>query len=115
MPRPLLILVTLLMLRTLVVGQPVSPYSQKDISGLLKQLEKSKADTGKVDLLLKLSEYYVLKKGEFANDLDSSLLFAGQAEKLSQELNDPAGLGKSYLASSMALRKEALMKRVNIQ
>jgi two-component sensor histidine kinase/tetratricopeptide (TPR) repeat protein len=61
---------------------------------LLKQ--KSDKDTSKVNLLLRLSEYYFLRLPRVPTDLDSALAYAFSAERLSNTLAYQGGLGNSY-------------------
>lgn len=49
-------------------------------------LSKSKPGKHRVDLLLKLGQYYLSKPGEQQSDLDSAMLFAKQAHTFSQSL-----------------------------
>ncbi|MDX1941560.1 MAG: histidine kinase dimerization/phosphoacceptor domain -containing protein [Saprospiraceae bacterium] len=49
-------------------------------------LSESKPGKQRVDLLLELGQYYLYKPGEEQSDLDSAMLFAKQAQTLSQSL-----------------------------
>jgi len=49
-------------------------------ASLQSQIQKSKADTGKVKLLLALSRVILLKSGAGAKETDSSYRFMKQAE-----------------------------------
>lgn len=52
------------------------------------KIQKSKADTDRVALLLQLADYYVLKPGELKIDLDSAFDCLNQADQLSNALHD---------------------------
>jgi two-component sensor histidine kinase len=69
-------------------------------------LKRSRADSGKVNLLLKLSELYIIKVGEAAKDLDSSIGFTNEAAALSQRLSYNKGTCQSYLQYAMAYREK---------
>ena len=97
-----MILIGLLLAHTM---QAQDEYT-KAIPGLLQQLKGAKADTGSVNLLLKIAHFYVFKPGEQAADLDSAVLLARQAEVRSQRLQYPRGTGLSYLAISQACREK---------
>ena len=71
---------------------PLAIYGQStdqlSASQLISQLEKSKADTNRISLQLKLGSYYLFKPGEFKNDLDSAINFFNQAAQLSNQLHE---------------------------
>jgi hypothetical protein len=61
-------------------------YAQDYPLDLLKEYAKSKPDTSRVHLLIKLSSFYLLKPGEDQTDLDSAVLLAKEAKQLSSDL-----------------------------
>ncbi|SEO64249.1 Two-component sensor histidine kinase, contains HisKA and HATPase domains [Mucilaginibacter gossypiicola] len=73
---------------------------------LLTQVQKSKADTGKVKLLLALSRTILLKSGAGPKEIDSSYRFMKQAEQLSVQLNDIKGQGHTALMAAMISNKK---------
>lgn len=54
---------------------------------LLQNLEKQKEGSERVNTLLKLSNYYIYKRGEAKTDLDSAFIFTKQAETESKKIN----------------------------
>jgi two-component sensor histidine kinase len=76
--------------------QAQSPEFRAD--SLRNLLRSSKADTNRVNLLRQLSDYYILKPGELAHDLDTALLMTRQAYSLSQSLRYPKGQGDAQYA-----------------
>ena len=77
---------------TAVKAQSV-PRAEAD--SLLAVLARSKPDTNRVRLWLRLGEYQVYKPGEFAADMDSARAYAGQAQALSRTLKDYRGEARS--------------------
>ncbi|GAB4050665.1 histidine kinase dimerization/phosphoacceptor domain -containing protein [Spirosoma litoris] len=75
-------------------------------SRLHAQIQASQPDTNRVSLLLQLSREYVFKKGELVSDLDTALKLSQQAQALSQALQYPLGVGRSYLTTAQALREK---------
>jgi tetratricopeptide (TPR) repeat protein len=75
-------------------------------ASLLAQIQKSKADTGKVKLLLALSRSILLKSGAAAKEIDSSYRFMKQAEQLSVQLEDIKGQGHTALMAAMISNKK---------
>lgn len=85
---------------------PLFSFSQKmwkNQSELFLQLRESKADTGRVHVLLKLGryfmlrEYYLYKTGNLQTQLDSALWFSGQALQLSEKLKYDNGKSDALL------------------
>jgi two-component sensor histidine kinase/tetratricopeptide (TPR) repeat protein len=73
-------------------GQSVS---RAEADSLLRLLRADKADTNRVNQLIRLGEYQVYKPGEFKEDMDSARAYAGQAKSLSQQLSFISGHGRS--------------------
>jgi tetratricopeptide (TPR) repeat protein len=71
-----------------------------------EKLRISVQDTVKADLLIEMGRYYVNKPGELAKDMDSALLFNGQARRLSSALSYNAGIDKSILLESHIYREK---------
>jgi len=103
---------------------PLISFSQKmwsEQSEWLSQLRKSKADTGRVHLLLKLGryfmlrEYYVYKTGNPRTQLDSASWFAEQALYLSQALKYNNGKNEALLLKGDAfIRKNEIGSALNM-
>lgn len=75
-----------------VIAQP------QNLTSLKSSLQKSKADTGRVTVLLQICAYYNSIAKPLPADLNSALAHGGAAEKLSTSLNYPKGLGNTYMA-----------------
>jgi tetratricopeptide (TPR) repeat protein len=88
---PCLFLAGIFLLLTLPVSGQALPYSIDEGATLLRQYKISHSDTGRVQLLLKLSSFYLLKPGEDKKDMDTALLLARQAGTLSRQLQYASG------------------------
>ncbi|WP_221391036.1 histidine kinase dimerization/phosphoacceptor domain -containing protein [Dyadobacter sp. NIV53] len=103
---------------------PLFSFSQKmwaDQSELLLQLRKSKADTNRVHILLKLGQYYMLreyylyKTGNPRTQLDSASLFAEQALHFSQALKYENGKNEAILLKGdVLIRKHEIRSALNL-
>ena len=84
--RNLILLAVVLLLATLKIrAQDVQNLSPKE---LILAIKKSKPDTNRINLQLKLGSYYLFKPGEYKNDLDSAYNFFNQAAQLSDRLHE---------------------------
>lgn len=102
---------------------PRSAFSQKiwsEQSKMLSQLRKSKADTARVQLLLKLGnyymlrEYYVYKTGNPKAQLDTAIMFGKNALQLSQSLKFDSGKNEAILLMGDAhIRKNEVDSALN--
>ncbi|MBD2757252.1 histidine kinase dimerization/phosphoacceptor domain -containing protein [Spirosoma validum] len=89
-------------------------WSASQIDSLQRVLTVSKPDTNRVNVLLQLSQCYVLKPGEEAHDLDTALQMSQQANKLSQSLHYQGGMGEaSYTSFLIWLEKGDTLKARN--
>lgn len=77
----------------------------EDPSRLKKEIAAAKNDSQKVELLLRLSSYYLNKSGEFTPDLEEAAKINMQAEILSDHLEYAAGKGKSILLKAQIYRE----------
>ena len=80
----------------IIIAALAQQETNKPFAELILLKQKSDKDTSKVNLLLRLSEYYFLKLPKVSTDLDSSLAYAFSAEALSNTLAYQRGLGNSY-------------------
>ncbi|RIV19481.1 tetratricopeptide repeat protein [Fibrisoma montanum] len=103
----LFVLGLLLLEATSLIAQPKA-HSIDSLNVLLKQ---SRPDTSRANLLLELARSYVLKPGELASDLDTSLLFVRQAYSLSRTLGYAKGQGTSYLIGGHAYREKGTVQK----
>jgi len=69
-------------------------------------LTKTTTDSVKANLLLDLALSYVYRPGEYANDLDSSILLISEAEKINEQLHDKKIEARAYFVYSNALREK---------
>jgi two-component sensor histidine kinase len=85
----------------LVSFSGLSLYGQalnsSELVQLTKKLAKSKKDTSKVELLLKLSLHYIFKPGEEKSDMDSAFMLTETAAALSRKLKYDKGIAGSCL------------------
>lgn len=117
---------TAFFITTIVVllATPLFSFAQriwKEQSDLLLQLRESNADTGRVHVMLKLGqyyllrEYYVYKTGNPWTQLDSAKLFANQALHLSEALNYENGKNEALLLKGDAfIRKNEIKPALNL-
>lgn len=117
---------TIFFIATIVVLLVTPPFSfaqrmWNDQSEMLLQLRKSKADTGRVHVLLKLGryyllrEYYVYKTGNPWTQLDSANWFATQALHLSEVLKYENGENEAILLKGDAfIRKNEIKPALNL-
>ncbi|MEI9810254.1 MAG: hypothetical protein WDO16_21610 [Bacteroidota bacterium] len=107
-----------------VLATPLFSFSQtgwNDQSELVLQLQKSKADTGRVHLLLKLGRYYLLrefyfyKTGNPRTQFDSASWFAEEALHLSQALKYENGKHEALLLKGDAfIRKSEIRSALSL-
>jgi two-component sensor histidine kinase len=74
-----------------------------DVNALKVRLQKSKPDSSRTAILLRLSNYYNNLPQPLSH-VSKALAYAGAAEKLSVSLADHLGIGNSYAALSKAWR-----------
>src|SRR6266404_7227875 len=105
-----LLTILLLMLSVIYVcGQDISRH---EADSLLRLLDKSKTDTERFNLLLRIARFHILKPGESKADLDSAEGLINQAERLivgikSKQANGHLLLLKSFLISERGERELA--------
>jgi two-component sensor histidine kinase len=85
--------------------KPINPDNE---SHLLVSLKNSKADKGKVGILLSLANININKPLRKPADLDRAMNFAGAARELSTKLNDVSGYNNAqlYIADVFTLRND---------
>jgi two-component sensor histidine kinase/REP element-mobilizing transposase RayT len=95
-------------------------HAQDNPVHLLQQYAKSKPDTSRVNLLIKLSSYYLFKPGEIQRDLDSAVMLAKEAKQLSRQLQYSEGegqadfwIGRSYVEARNYSAVNTLLKAVS--
>jgi two-component sensor histidine kinase/tetratricopeptide (TPR) repeat protein len=105
------ILVTLWMLFALTAK---AQWAASQIDSLQRQLSVSKPDTNRVNILLQLSQCYVLKPGEEAHDLDTALQMSQQANKLSNSLHYEVSKGDAAYTSFLIWLEKGDYQRAKI-
>jgi hypothetical protein len=73
---------------------------------LFSDLGKSATDTGKVRLLLSLSEALLVKAGAGKKEIDSAYTFMRQADQLSRAIGHLEGHGRSLVVGALILYKK---------
>ena len=101
--------ITFLFMIISVHGQDISRH---EVDSLRGSLSKSKSDTGRFNLLLKIARFHIFKTGEFKTDLDSAAVFINQAKQINDKIKSVEASGcitlvESYLFRERGQRKEA--------
>jgi two-component system, sensor histidine kinase PdtaS len=114
MMSKILTIILLLLNVATACGQSVNRH---EADSLLILLNKSKPDTSRINLLLKLAEFQIFKPGENKPDLDSAASFISQAKVLnksmrSKEADGYTTLVEAYLTKERGQR-EVAKKMVN--
>lgn len=86
----------------LVIAQDKPTHSMTELNILLKE---SKADTGRINLLLESALTYILRPGTMKNDMDSAFFFTNSANNLAIKLNDPASEARCWYMFSQLQRE----------
>ena len=79
--------------------------NSSELEQLTKNLAKSRDDTAKVGILLKLSLHYIFKPGEEKSDMDSAFMLTAAASALSRRLNYDKGVAGSCLNFAINYRE----------
>ena len=77
-------------------------FTRRDADSMITALNKSYQDNDRIDLLLNLAQFHILKPGEFSTDLDSAAALLKQARQLNAASRSFEGhilLIESYLAN----------------
>jgi two-component sensor histidine kinase len=82
--------------------QPMPLPPMEEIRAAIK---KAPTETGRADGMLNLALSYVFREGEYKSDLDSAMLWAKQAQKINQAVNNKRIEAKAYFAYSYILRE----------
>jgi two-component sensor histidine kinase len=75
-----------------------------NLASLKNNLQKSGADTGRVNLLLQICNYYNGIAKPSSTEINNALTYGNTAQKLSTTLNYPKGLGNTYMALAKTYR-----------
>ena len=99
-------ILSILLTATTLVPAVAQVRLGKPMDEIRKQLKNAPTDTKRAELLLDLGLGYVLKPGEYANDLDSALLLVRQAEKINESLGNRKVEARTYFVYSNIFREE---------
>jgi two-component sensor histidine kinase len=113
----LCLLLVLTALRSPAQGQPTTVVQADSLKRLLR---KGNSDTNRVEVLLKLSEYYQRRTLDARHNRDSALTMARQAGKLSEQLSYKRGQeeavfleGKIYIKGQQNSLVQKMLARVS--
>ncbi len=96
----------------LFLGFISNAQTKEEVIAAKSRLPKIKESTPeKFTLLLRLSNYNLLKAGELKEDLDSATVYAIEARKVSLKLKDKVGYGKTILQEAMINRERGDSKK----
>jgi two-component sensor histidine kinase len=90
-------------------GQPIE---RRTADSLLQALNKNPRGVERIELLLNLAQFHILKPGELEIDLDSAAIYINEAKALNKSVQSSTTYGyqlltESYLASEKGHRDEA--------
>lgn len=102
MTTKLLWLITFQLLITTAFGQQIS---RQEADSMLHALDKSKPDLQRIDLLLNIAQFHILKPGEFQVDFDSAIFYMNEASTLNSALKSPDAEGYRLLTETFLLRE----------
>ena len=109
MVNKLVLIISLQLLIMTTFGQDIS---RLEADSMLNALDKSKPDIERIELLLNLAQFHVLKPGEFQVDLDSAMVYIDEAKILNGAVKSSDAYGyqlltESYLTKDKGQRDEA--------
>lgn len=91
---------------SLFLKTPMQAQSGENAKQLKNEISQTKSNVKKIELLLKLSSYYLTKDGELKADMDSAGVLNFQARELSNVADYKIGIGKSILLSAQIYREK---------
>ncbi|PIF29673.1 two-component sensor histidine kinase [Flavobacterium sp. 9] len=94
----------------ILVNYSVPAQSKEDSNVLKSKINKAGNTSQKVELLLRLSAYYLNKDHEYKADLDEADILNGQARQLATSLHYKSGIGKSILLNAQINREKGDQK-----
>jgi two-component sensor histidine kinase len=113
LPRPYImtmfkrlpIILSILLTATTLYPAMAQVRLARPMDEIREELKNKQPEPKKAGLLLDLALGYVLKPGEYANDLDSAILLVKQAEKINESLKDGKIEARAYFVYSNAFRE----------
>lgn len=107
--------VLLLLMVNIVYAQDITHnISPQEARHLLNSIDKKKSVDVRIDQLLRLALYNILKGGENKSDLDSANMFIAKAKVFNQETQSPGIYGYIALVTSMLQREKGKVKEGKI-
>jgi hypothetical protein len=104
-----LLLLSLLVLTALISPAQGQPATVVQADSLRELLREGRPDTSRVNILLRLSNYYGRKTWNAAQNRDSALAMARQAGELSQQLKYSRGQEEAvFLEGKMLIKQEKM-------
>lgn len=83
-----------------------SGQQKEDPKQLEREISKAGNNTQKVELLIRLSDYYLTKEGEVKSDIDKANQLRQEGQKLSNSLDYKLGNGKLMLLDAQITREK---------
>jgi two-component sensor histidine kinase len=103
--REIYVYIRAVMLVCFLLALSFGGYAQtQKLASLKNNLQKSKADTGRVSVLLQICGYYNDIAKPSSTDINNALTYSRAAESLSTTLKYPKGLGNSYMAAAKSYK-----------
>jgi two-component sensor histidine kinase len=104
MPKWFFLIIFLFIVSWPCTAQFYTHPTPEDVKALILQLKYSQPDSNRVDILVKLGNYYFSKVNRTLTDTDSTFQMAQTAEALSLSLKYTVGEGESYVLYSQVCR-----------
>jgi two-component system, sensor histidine kinase PdtaS len=89
----------------LVTVTAFAQFSRQEADSMLNALVKTTLERQRIDLLLNLAQFHILKPGEFQADFDSASFFMNEAGTLNKTLKSPDAEGYLLLTETYLLRE----------
>lgn len=89
----------------------LAAQAKGDPQKLEKKISNAENNNRKVELLIRLSSYYLNKEGELKEDIDKAAKTNIEAKKLSQKIDYKLGLGKALLLEAQIMRESGDAKK----
>lgn len=102
MANRILLLMSLLSV-TMTFGQDIS---QKDADSMINALKVKKQGIERIDLLLTLAQFHILKPGELQVDFDSAKAYMDEAAALNKSVNSSDARGYQILTESYLIKEK---------
>jgi two-component sensor histidine kinase len=98
-----LFLLIAVFLQAIASGQEIS---RQDADSMIHELKKSKQEINRIDLLLNLAQFHILKPGEREIDLDSAVVYLNEAKEICRNVKSAAADGYLLLTESYLTKEK---------